>query len=147
MWLLAIIGIMVSLGPAFYDLTRPIRDYLRDIFVMLAKRIRKWFEDYILSTLMRLHNWGFLEFPIYYFCLMFHIQGYRMDQSKFSSLMVAFTGNLFGILAVLYSCTVWFPQSFKSHENLISNIVVWLGVCMIPVSLHFDSSLFAFISV
>lgn len=149
-WLIAIIGIFVSIGPTIYYLLKPLRDFL--------KRSWKFLFDYIIEPGIRIcHNWGIIELSLWLFsawiCLDAH-QYYGTDARRY----IGITGVCFSILAFLYtngrnieSCyyTAAFSRAPVARQtNKWFHAVSWrycIAACL-PFSIVFDSSFLGFIA-
>ena len=98
-WFAAVVGIAVSIGPTFWELSKPIREYLRVIFTWFAKRIKRYvfflvkirfFLAWVQPGLLRLHNWGVWEAGCYWFSMMLVAQGFRIDDPQHGKMVQIF---------------------------------------------------------
>jgi len=138
MWLLAIVGISVSIGPSLYHVLKPVRDILQ--------RVCRWMADHIIVPIARrLHEWGVFEMIAYYFCWLLVAQGYRMTEAD-AGIMVTVSGSLVVIPAFGYSTLLWAGRHGKS-EDLKTLMPLWLAVCWMPSAIHFQSTLLGYMVV
>jgi len=101
MWLAAIFGITISVGPVIWIVTKPVREMI----MHLQERIRKlvaWFvEKVVVPTVVRLHNWGVWEALAHFAALSLTAQGSRMPSD--SGVFVASSGLVATSAAMQYS--------------------------------------------
>eukprot|EP00041_Stephanoeca_diplocostata_P008561 m.126682 g.126682 ORF g.126682 m.126682 type:complete len:643 (-) comp17384_c0_seq1:1484-3412(-) len=137
MWFLAILGIIVSIGPSIYHILRPIRE----VIIRVAKRV---YHNVIMPTVLRLHSWGAFEVVAYGVCFACICQGIRMknlDAGKF----VALTGALGVLPGFAYSTTLHGRRI--GTDKLTHMVGVWLCCAWIPTALLFQSDLFGYLCV
>eukprot|EP00441_Pelagodinium_beii_P037626 CAMPEP_0197630946 /NCGR_PEP_ID=MMETSP1338-20131121/8274_1 /TAXON_ID=43686 ORGANISM="Pelagodinium beii, Strain RCC1491" /NCGR_SAMPLE_ID=MMETSP1338 /ASSEMBLY_ACC=CAM_ASM_000754 /LENGTH=641 /DNA_ID=CAMNT_0043202299 /DNA_START=52 /DNA_END=1974 /DNA_ORIENTATION=- len=101
MWLAAIAGIAISIGPVLWHLAKP----LRQVFVQLLCKIQDvliWLLKKVLLPLCsRLHEWGFWELLLHTFAFLFTAHSARMQSGP--SQYVALSGLVACVAAAKYS--------------------------------------------
>lgn len=140
-WFLAIIGITVSLGPALWDITAPLRKFFTGLFTWFAKKIVAFFINYILPNILRQHSWGFLEILLYLFTMTILTQTHRMDPTETVTLMISITAHALLVLCYIYSHMIWSEISFnyKHREIFYGSTLLFLCVCLIPAVFYLQS--------
>lgn len=140
LWLCAILGIGVSVGPSIYHILVPLRD--------IIMRISRWvFNEVILPLTTRLHSWGVFETVAYMCCFLAVVEGFRMDQE--TGLYVALTGAVVYIPCVVYSCFLWGRRLLKlfKDKTLMQISCVWVAIVLTPLTIHFGSTFCGYLVV
>ena len=95
LWLMAILGIAVSIGPSLMVLLRPLREWLR--------RCAKWaFQNIVQPLVRRLHDWGVLEGGAWALCGGLVVQA-QQHAAEEVALYIASTGLALAGPALAYS--------------------------------------------
>jgi len=141
MWLFAIAGITISLGPSVYHILKPLREYLR--------RLWRWlFDDVIVPMTIRFHNWGVIEVVLWLL-----LCGLQVDSEsafvKETGKFIAITSLALSIPCFLYSTFIWTaslpdPENEKTLPRLLA---LWIFTTTAPLAVLFDSGLLAYASV
>jgi len=149
-WLCAIAGITVSVGPVLWDLLRP----LRRIFVQLANKFKEallWFmEKVILPTVSRLHELGFWEAFAHAAAFMLTVQGCRLQEGPGE--FVAISGLVASLAASKYTYylhgQVVARVLLKEYKFDVGSLMfLCSGLLFVPVAILHQSKLIGFASV
>ena len=124
MWLIASIGILVTLHPFLCVVLTPFTVLVTALFSEIEKLVMK------LKPL--------LEFLGYVACYIIIVQGFRY---KYIGIYIVFTGIIAFVVMYLHSAS---QRSFK-FDKFIFFIIIALA--NIPMAIHFNSKLFGFASV
>lgn len=135
LWLLSIIGISVSIGPSIWVITEPIRGSLHLVLI--------WFWNHVIIPC---HNHSILEMFFYFICSAFIFESYKFN--KESGFYVAFTGVALAIPTYCYTISLHSPFreaifSLRNSEYVLNRF--WVCSFLLPVALHYKSSLLAWI--
>ena len=79
MWLVAIFGITMSIGPAVWQILHPLRKWLQRLALILQTAITYFLEQIALPVILKLHAWGVLEVGAFFLSFMLTAQGLRMN--------------------------------------------------------------------
>jgi hypothetical protein len=131
MWLLAIVGIAVSIGPCIYSLLEPLQQALWE----LAKLI--WTE-----IILRFHGWGVWEICAHAVTSMLVIEGFRFNAE--SGFYVSLTGMALALPTYAYSFTLHSP--YKPQDIKVFN-TFYICSFLLPLAIHYNSSLLSWIIV
>ena len=136
LWLLSIIGISISIGPSIWVITEPIRGSLHLVLI--------WFWNHVIIPC---HNHSILEMLFYFICADFIFESYKFK--KESGFYIAFTGIALAIPA--YGYTIGLHSPFRVSIFLLGNSeyvlnCFWVCSFLLPVALHYKSSLLAWIN-
>eukprot|EP00931_Biecheleriopsis_adriatica_P109895 TRINITY_DN84164_c0_g1_i1.p1 TRINITY_DN84164_c0_g1~~TRINITY_DN84164_c0_g1_i1.p1 ORF type:complete len:669 (+),score=132.52 TRINITY_DN84164_c0_g1_i1:64-2007(+) len=150
MWLGAIGGITVSVGPVLWNLTKPLRRF----FSQLAQKVKEglvWLiEKVVLPTISRLHDWGFWEALAHGLAFLLTAQGSKVAEGP--AVFVAISGLLASLGALHYS--------WKLHGQVVSNVLrkdykfdmasithLYLGLLFAPAAIQHHSQLLGFATI
>ena len=61
MWLLAIFGITISLGPAVWAVTKPLRKVLELVSTWVREAVVYAVKEFVIPVVLRMHAYGVLE--------------------------------------------------------------------------------------
>jgi len=137
MWLLAIFGLLISVGPALYHLLEPLRR-------LLARYIELALRKIIIPLIEFCHNWGAIEGAIYAVAWMFIAEGYRSPEDY--GMFISLTGLLGLVLAFLYSTALHAHKVSRSkdQEAFLQMLHGWLALCWVPLAVHHQSTLLGY---
>lgn len=149
MWILAIIGIVASVGPCIFICTRPLREKLAIFLKALAIHVRRILEwiwiNIIFPVVIRLHNWGIFEIGFYYFSFLFLCQGYRLPSHEAGE-FVALTGIIMAMFSYIYSTILWTPGG--GDKELFFNVCqIIFGLMLVPTAIYYESNLLGWVVV
>ena len=139
LWLLAIFGISVSIGPSIYILLKPLRRFFRGLSKWIYKHI-------LLPITRRFHNWGIFELLAWCICGCILIDSQRIpllnDISYFICISaLAIAGPCYAYTTLLHGA---FMKSYSAQTiTHISNSYIALTV--FPLAILYQSNLFGFI--
>eukprot|EP00756_Hemistasia_phaeocysticola_P025073 Hpha_TRINITY_DN15987_c2_g1::TRINITY_DN15987_c2_g1_i1::g.72297::m.72297 len=138
MWLIAIVGIAVSVGPATWHVLKPVRDWL--------VRVVKWaWRRIIWPFVLFCHNWFIFEAAAYVFCAFLVGNGHASPAER--GLYLALTGLALSVPAFGYSTFLHAPMSKNGRDAFYSASNLWIASILVPNALFFDSTLTAFLAV
>jgi len=145
MWLLAILGIAVSLGPALWALTRP----LRQIVLLLSTRIRDaivWvLKEIVIPFCLRMHIWGGWELLGFLLAFMLTAQGCRMV--SWGGMYVSISGLVASHMCCYYSFVLHGQRlipHFRRHDHIECIIGLTSFLLASPLAIFFQSTLIAY---
>jgi hypothetical protein len=141
-WLVAILGITISIGPAIFHLLRPIQQLLKRLCVFILNEI-------IYPTVTRLHSYGIFEALGYCVCILLLTQGVRMkemmtyEHDSAAGFYVSLTGCMLSVPCAFYSTFLWGNRPIQqiSEKRAIELFKLWLGISWIPIAICFSSTL------
>mmetsp|Transcript_27110 Transcript_27110/g.42731 ORF Transcript_27110/g.42731 Transcript_27110/m.42731 type:complete len:469 (-) Transcript_27110:105-1511(-) len=136
-WIVAIFGLLLSVGPVIYVLLKPLQGLLI-VFV----------QDMILPFLSFCHRWGIFEALAYLTCWMFMVEGIRAPALTGHFLSLTGLGGL--IPAYVYSTQLHASalEGSPDSEALVSQLLgLWLVLCFGPFAVHFQSKLFGYFTI
>ena len=132
MWILAIFGIIISVGPSIYILLKPLRESVLELMKMIWNQV-----------IIPCHSWGVFELLSYFICVLFITEGfrYRTDTGYY----LALTGLFGGIPSLIYSYFLHCP--IKPSKNFY--IFYYLLSCsfLTPLAIYYQSNLLAWIVI
>jgi len=135
-WLCAIIGIAVSIGPSIYHILQPLHDALR--------RLVKWiYTEIILPNILRMHRWGVLEALAWLGCWFGLCQGVKIGAIDVGE-MVSLTASALAAPALGY--TTLLRGKRTSPEVLGTVVPLFFVVACFPWALHYQSQLYGYIT-
>jgi hypothetical protein len=151
MWLVAILGITVSIGPSVYHLLEPLRE--------LFHRCWRWFlESILIPTIDRMHRWRVFELGAYAFCWILVATGVALQPFQYGArdtdmaggLFISLTGLLLLVPTFMYSSS--FPSCRSaaksvSEKTLLRLVQAWLALSWAPLAVHFQSTLLGYMVV
>ena len=132
LWLMAIIGITISIGPFLYTIFKPLRGALWRYAVMAWHNI-----------IIPMHNYGILEMMSYYVSMAFVTEGLRYI--TVSGFYISITGIFLSFAANVY--TFGLRSKFKLNKNIFIAYSLLVTLYMIPMAIHFQSLLLGWLSV
>jgi len=104
MWLAAIAGITISIGPVLWHLAKPLRQVFAQLFQKVKEALTWLLKNILLPACSRLHEWGFWELLAHTAAFLFTAQSSRMQPGPAEH--VAFSGLLACCAAAMYSVKV-----------------------------------------
>jgi len=148
-WLIAIIGIMVSILPSIHFILKPLRDFL--------ERVARYVLEYIIQpVLTRLHDWGIIEFGVWALCSLCILDSHRF-YGPVAGKYIAITALGGSVLCMTYTTTRHFPTLCKWYYRLrhrdkierqsIQNIIWYVTASFLIGALHFKSDFLGYISI
>jgi len=148
-WLLAIIGMSISILPSIHYIVKPLRKIL--------ERIARYFlERFIQPFIRQMHDWGVIELLVWTACSWLILDSHRFygDVAGRYLAITAFCGS---ILAAVYTTSMHFLDLAKncycltSSSNVkkqsIENIIWFLAAAWLAGALHFKSEFLAFAAI
>lgn len=132
LWLLSIIGIVISIGPSIYLFLKPFQDALLELARVIWNRI-----------IIPCHSWGVFEFLAYLLCVLFVSEGYRYKTD--SGFYIALNGVFGAIPSLIYSYFLHCP--YKPSKNFY--IFYYLFACsfLVPIAIYYQSKLLAWLVI
>lgn len=131
-WLLAIIGIVISVGPFIYTILKPLRGALWNVAVMIWHHV-----------IIPMHSWGILEMMSYYICMAFVTEGLRYE--TVSGFYISITGLFLSFAANVY--TFFLRGKIKPDVRIHVGYSLLFTVYMIPMAITHQSLLLGWLSV
>ena len=133
-WIIAILGIVISIGPSLLFILKPIQEL-----------IMKFFVEVIIPFILFLYNIGILEFLGYFISIILIADGMKVNKEW--GFFISLTGVGFLIALYFYSITKY--HSFgefeiKSNEYIILGILITLT--LFSLSIIFNSKIFSFLA-
>ena len=136
-WLFAVIGIVVSIGPSVHHLLRP--------FELWIKRVARWAYDHVIKpTVKRLHTWGVFEAAAWAFSLLLVIDGNRVWSLNASgdtdaAVMISLTGVLLCVPCQGYSTVL---RGCSAEPTTLVHLS-WGSACaaFVPCAMLYQSAL------
>jgi len=140
LWLLAIAGMLVSVGPTVWHILKPFRK-------ILERFIKAFVRKFLVPLLEFLHNWGFFELFSYVICWTFMAEGFRGPPDSGFFLSLTGLGGL--VVAFGYSTALHGHKVSKeaNPEALAQMMHSWLALCWTPFAIHFQSRFIGFMCV
>jgi len=133
LWIVAILGITVSVGPALYVVLKPLQQLLVNIAIWMFNNV-----------ILPLHRVGAFELLSYIACTVLLIEGARSPSER--GIFISATGMALTVPAFAYSSLL--HAKVKIPEDKLTAIVsLWIASVWIPSALHFQSSLMGWIAV
>lgn len=139
-WLLAIAGIAISIGPALFALLRPVQDWLI--------RCAEWvFRRLVKPIVCFLHDYSILEVGAWLLCGGIVLEA-KEHVVKEIALYIATTGMALTCPALAYSTFRHAAKlQGKDPQALHRMVSMWLAVTTAPLAMAHDSTLLAYASV
>lgn len=136
-WLLAIIGIAVSIGPSIYHILQPLHDALR--------RLVNWiYTEIILPNVLRMHRWGVLEALAWLGCWFGLCQGMKIGAVDVGE-MVSLTASALAAPALGYTTLL---RGKRTSPEVVGTVVpLFFVVACFPWALHYQSQLYGYVCV
>jgi hypothetical protein len=148
MWLTAIFGIAISIGPAIWSVTTPLRALMAQLGLRLKALIEWCLKEIVIPLALKLHTNGILEVAAFSSSFVLAAQGLRMQPE--SGLFVTISGLVAMLACPLYSFSLhgrelrcWYDR----HERIARctpGVAIFLFST--PMALHFRSSLLAYVA-
>eukprot|EP00943_MAST-04B_sp_MAST-4B-sp1_P000985 g985.t1 len=148
-WLIAIVGIMVSILPSIHFILKPLRDFLERV-------ARYVLENIIQPVLIRLHDWGIIEFGLWTLCSLCILDSHRF-YGLVAGKYIAITALGGSVLCMTYTTFRHFPTLCKRYYRLryrdgietqsMQNTIWYVAASFLIGALHFKSDFLGYISV
>jgi hypothetical protein len=135
-WLVAIIGIIATVGPCVAYLCGP----------FLMKYATILFEEFLRPIGKRLHRWGVFEAISYLLSLFFSVQGSRYPPGSDAGTMVALPGGLAFLPCWAYSTALHTSGEGDSQKFLMVSHAIAASI-LVPLAVIHDSQLIGFFAV
>ena len=131
-WMIAIIGIIISIGPSLLFLFKPIMKIIIIIFT-----------DFILPLLIKLYEYGFFECLAYVISIILISDGMKVNKEW--GFFISLTGTGFIILLFVYSINLKTDRYILERE-LRKKVIfgVLTTIVLFSLSVHFNSKLLSF---
>lgn len=129
-WIIAILGILISIGPALYLIISPIKDFLLEVF-----------NDYILPILMKLYYLGFFDFLEYIFSIILITDGMKVNKEW--GFFISLTGT--GLIILLYYYSI-LKKSVKENDNDMKIFEILTIITLFSLSVNFNYKIFSFLT-
>merc|ERR1719329_315289 len=147
LWLGAIFGITISIGPVIWEITKPLRKFFKRLALKLRTALI-WFAEKILVPLVsRLHMWGVWEALAHFLSLALVVQGVRLPQDP--GLVVCVSGIVGSGFSMLYSFRLHAARlnNDKLESALVHFTYLVFGVLACPLAVLFQSTLLGYLAV
>jgi hypothetical protein len=139
-WLLSILGISISLGPAIAVLVAPLARILARAFMYLTNEI-------LIPVALFLHRQGVFEVAAWLAVSTLYVEGFRFKDPD-SGFFISLTAIALTPVCWAYSSLVNAGVALKiKKESLVQLISLWAIVTMIPAIITYESQLLAFLFV
>lgn len=148
-WLIAIVGIMISILPSIHFILKPLRDFLERV-------ARYVLENIIQPVFTRLHDWGIIEFGLWALCSLCILDSHRF-YGPVAGKYIAITSLGGSVLCMGYTTTRHFPTLCKRYYRLrkrhqievqsLHNIIWYVAVSFLFCALHYKSDFLGYISI
>jgi hypothetical protein len=144
LWVFAVLGIAVSIGPSAFYLLQPLHDLLRRL-------LTKLYRDLLLPLLTRLHTWGVLELGAWGCCFAGLARGVALASELHGPAfakageMMSFTASALAVPALAY--TTFLRGRRTSRARLATACYVFFVACCMPPAVHFGSTLYGYAAV
>lgn len=155
MWMAAIFGIFISIGPCFVVIFGNVLKKLLERLARFIKQIVDLVVKYIVPQIIRLirimHETGILEIIAYSVYLQVVIEGVRMvdiqDYYSQIGVYIVFSVQLLLPFLYIYSCNLHFnSQRIRINNQLILNISYPFHlICYIPLAISIQSDLTGYV--
>ena len=133
-WMIAIIGIIVSIGPSLIFLFEPI-----------MKRMIGIFSHLILPLIIKLYEYGFFECLAYVISIILISDGMKVNKEW--GFFISLTGT--GFIVVLFVYSIILKQSKNRYERELREKVIFgilTTIVLFSLSVHFKSKLLSFLA-
>jgi len=137
-WLFAILGITVSIGPSIYHLLRPLHTALKEAMRWLYLKV-------ILPNVIRCHTWGVFEALAWTGCWFGLAQGMQIKNAVDVGEMVSLTASCLTAPALCY--TTLLRGKRMSQERLLTLCQLYFALDCFPWALCYSSSLYGYLVV
>lgn len=148
-WLLAILGISISILPSIHYVLKPLRDFLERV-------ARYVLENIIQPTIRRLHDYGIIECGMWTLCAWVILDSHRY-YGPVAGRYLAITALCGSVFSMLYTTGRHFATLGKKYYNLrdsheikeqsIENILWYVAIAFLAGALHFKSDFLGFVSI
>ena len=130
-WMVAIIGIVISIGPSLLFLFKP---FMKGLF-----------RQYILPILYKLYECGFAEFLAYAISIILISDGMKVNREW--GFFISLTGTGFIVVLFVYSIGVKEPRNI-SEEEFREKVIfgVLITIVLFSLSVYFNSKLYSFLA-
>jgi len=134
-WLFAILGITVSIGPAVYHVLKPLHDAFR-------KLLRWIYFEIVLPNALRAHRWGLFEALAWIGCWVGLAQGMLVTNATDVAEMISLTASGLTIPALGYTTVLRGKR--VSNEWMATLFQLFFAVGCFPWALHYHSTLYGY---
>jgi hypothetical protein len=140
-WMVAILGITISVGPTIYIALKPLRKYMMGTF-------KRLFFSVILPVIRVCHEWGVFEASAWCVTIGFMLDALRI-QSPEVSFLISLTGIGLAIPCTVYSTVIHAGSIIKELSTQARDRLVTLDIflALTPVAIYYQSSLCGFFVV
>lgn len=138
MWLAAILGITISIGPSIYHILKPLRE--------LLTRIARWtLNKIIIPTVEKLHKWGVFEALAWGAATILVVDGIRLFRPE-TGFYISLSGVAAMAPAFAYSTFLHGHKAKNdvSSETFTQILNAWIAATCAPLAVQYGSSLFGF---
>src|SRR3990167_5669675 len=141
LWLLAIFGISISIGPALYIFLKPLRRFFTGFFKGL-------FLNYVLPFIIRLHSWGVFELLAWLICITFLLDSQRIPLLNDISFFICVTALAISGPCVAYTSILYgsFTKDYE-RQTFVNIINAYIILAVFPLTILYQSTFFGFIVV
>jgi hypothetical protein len=132
--MIAIIGIIISIGPSLLFLLEPIMKIIITIFT-----------DFIVPLLIKLYKYGFFECLAYVISIILISDGMKVNKEW--GFFISLTGT--GFIVVLFVYSIILKQSRYRYERELREKVIFgilTTIVLFSLSVHFNSKLLSFLA-
>ena len=133
-WMIAILGIVISIGPSLFFILKPI--------LILQGIILKLLYEYVLPFIIFLYKNGFFEFLGYYISIIFIADGMKVNKEW--GFFISLTGVGFIFALYCYSITKYDEYAINDNEYIILGTLITLT--LFSLSIIFNSQIFSFLA-
>ena len=134
-WLFAILGITISIGPSIYHLLKPLHDAFRKV-------VRWLYYEVILPNVMRCHKHGLFELLAWLGCWLGLTQGVLVTNAPDVGEMIALTASALTLPALGYT-TVLRGKRVKG-KTMLTLFQLFFATGCFPWALHYQSPLYGY---
>ena len=131
-WLLAIVGISISVGPCLYTILKPLRTAIWEVALQI------W--HYVIIPM---HSNGIIEIMFYLLCMNFVTEGLRYASE--SGFYITLTGLFCSFAANAY--TFFLRSKIKPNDGIYILYNLLFSLYMIPLAIYFQSNLLGWLAV
>lgn len=132
LWIVAIIGITISVGPCIYTILRPLRTAIWEVALQIWHFI-----------IIPLHSYGVFEILSYLICISLVTEGFRYSTD--SGFYISLTG-LFGSLAA-NAYTFFLRSKIKPNKSIYVFYNLLISLYILPLAIYYQSLLLGWLSV
>jgi len=147
MWLAAIFGVAVSIGPALWVVMSPLRDFFGKLSAQVIRLLVWVAKEIVFPIGIRLHTYGIFEIAAFAMAFMLTAQGQRMG--KDAGMYVCISGLVALHLCAMYSFQLhgrrleaYFRRANWGVHEMVPGVVVF-AFCT-PMALQYSSTLIAY---